>query len=864
MAFTIPNYATASFAGQAVTDSTDVQAQILALDGTYVVSGCAVTWSSGRTLAVAAGTVAVNGTVHAVSATTVTVTAGSSTGDRRDIVTVSSSGVVSVTKGSPCTTTGWLPTSPGAPVKPAIPATHVILAEVYVTGSASTLSSSCLVDKRVNVATPTFAGDVTGSARSTTVGKIQGKTVTPATPTGNQVLTYTASGSKWLPRTRTTSSAGGTITVTGGTTNPTLAVAKVPTSAVVAGTHIAITTSGGKAEISATGLAPTASPTFTGTVNAAGASEVLVPEAATGDNSTKAASTSFVTRMFQSVLLTTGLTSNFGTGSHDNATAIQTALNSHDLVVLPPGMYGIKSTLQLKGHALKGATMGNPKLSSAPSSTNFVGTGLCPMTGGTYTNRALVTFTTTKTGATLRDIAIAPGGTTTQTSTTLPLAVWLNCNGWRMRNVLVNGAVVGVYGAVPTVVGTTTTYHSQGGAAVDLNVFAGKYGGRQVAKSSTTHSAGATTIKLKTVTIANIHVGMVMLNRSRYAANPASVVIAVTATNNIVTLLTSCKVHATDVLDFWGAIAWLLPSPDCTTVQCHSSAAVPLIVAGDTRCNSGHHSASSGTGGASLIHRHTQRCAHTGCTTDGTTGLVYRYRGNVNFEGGNAQAAGSAKKAFILDQGTDTTHGAHLRGIGTVGVGGATAVFAALISYTNKPTGGAQSAGTRPDTIVGCELETGSMVLTTGKATLTTGNPTAQAKANWYAGVPLPEHPIAPVGTIWVKSASISPSATKTTYGTAVAVTPDANFTGVYLGNYNVITTGVSSETVHVKMKFTYTTGSHNTISTSITSSTTSTPSFFSALTDGKVIAKITFSMESSKTSSTAAATVNVAGLNVR
>lgn len=185
MAFTTPNYATAAFAGQAVVDSTTVQAQIVALNGTYVVSGCAVTWSSGRTLAVASGTVAVGGTVHSVSAATVTVTAGSTSGDRRDIVTVSSSGTVSVTKGTPCSVTSWLPTSTGAPVKPAIPVTHVILAEVYVTGSASTLSASCLVDKRVNVEFVTTAqkGVNTGVASLSSSGKLP--TAQTAALTGN-------------------------------------------------------------------------------------------------------------------------------------------------------------------------------------------------------------------------------------------------------------------------------------------------------------------------------------------------------------------------------------------------------------------------------------------------------------------------------------------------------------------------------------------------------------------------------------------------------------------------------------------------------------------------------------------------------
>jgi hypothetical protein len=140
MTFTIPNIETSpTFDGQSVPDATDFQTLALGLNGTGVDNGCGVTAQSSpnMTVQVAAGNVTIIGTgVVAVAAVTSLAIGSPVTYDRKDIVVVNSSGVVSVVPGSYNTIPGW--TRPGAglpPVKGAIPANSALLAEVYVAGT---------------------------------------------------------------------------------------------------------------------------------------------------------------------------------------------------------------------------------------------------------------------------------------------------------------------------------------------------------------------------------------------------------------------------------------------------------------------------------------------------------------------------------------------------------------------------------------------------------------------------------------------------------------------------------------------------------------------------------------------------------
>jgi hypothetical protein len=140
-----------AFAAQACVNATDLAAMLAASTGNGWVSGCAVTpRNSGVDLnvAVAAGSVVVGGAnVTVAAAANVAVGAASST-DRRDIITVNASGVVSSTAGTPCTVAGWTPGSNVLPpVKPAIPASSALLAEVYVPGTATSITADNITAK---------------------------------------------------------------------------------------------------------------------------------------------------------------------------------------------------------------------------------------------------------------------------------------------------------------------------------------------------------------------------------------------------------------------------------------------------------------------------------------------------------------------------------------------------------------------------------------------------------------------------------------------------------------------------------------------------------------------------------------------
>lgn len=139
--FTIPNVADAFNAAQAQVDKVDLDIVVAGVAGTGVLSGCAVTaqGSPDMTLAVASGTVKVGATVVGVTAGNVTITTAHATNPRFDLVVVNDSGTKSVTAG----------TAAAAPVFPAIPASSVVLAAVYVPANDTTMASNQIVDKRM-------------------------------------------------------------------------------------------------------------------------------------------------------------------------------------------------------------------------------------------------------------------------------------------------------------------------------------------------------------------------------------------------------------------------------------------------------------------------------------------------------------------------------------------------------------------------------------------------------------------------------------------------------------------------------------------------------------------------------------------
>lgn len=168
MALTMPTVESApTFDAQAVPDATDWAALAAGVDQTGVLSGGAVTPHTGTDMAVNVADLyaVVQGTSYFLAATTNIAIANASTSDRRDIVIftpgigieTSGSGTAhsAACKGVPASISSWsFAASVAPPVKPPIPSGSVLLREVYVAGSSTAITTTCLVDKTVIVVGP--------------------------------------------------------------------------------------------------------------------------------------------------------------------------------------------------------------------------------------------------------------------------------------------------------------------------------------------------------------------------------------------------------------------------------------------------------------------------------------------------------------------------------------------------------------------------------------------------------------------------------------------------------------------------------------------------------------------------------------
>ncbi len=140
----LPNEADAFHANQAEPDSVDFEILLLGQRRTGVLSGCAVTESSpaAQTVDVAVGEVVETGEQISVSGQAdVAVSAADGSNPRIDLISVNASGTVVVTAG----------TAAAQPVMPAVPATSVPLATLYVAASDNTHANNQINDKRVIV-----------------------------------------------------------------------------------------------------------------------------------------------------------------------------------------------------------------------------------------------------------------------------------------------------------------------------------------------------------------------------------------------------------------------------------------------------------------------------------------------------------------------------------------------------------------------------------------------------------------------------------------------------------------------------------------------------------------------------------------
>tara|TARA_Y100000310_G_scaffold250871_1_gene257234 strand:- start:1028 stop:2653 length:1626 start_codon:yes stop_codon:yes gene_type:complete len=141
MAFTIPNQGDASNSLQAEPDSVDIDILVAAYSGSGVVSGCAVTaqGTPDLTVAVASGTVIVNGVRANVSGANAAIGTADTSNPRFDLITVNNSGTIATTAG----------TAAAIPEFPSIPANSVVLAAVLVPASDTAIQTAEIVDKRI-------------------------------------------------------------------------------------------------------------------------------------------------------------------------------------------------------------------------------------------------------------------------------------------------------------------------------------------------------------------------------------------------------------------------------------------------------------------------------------------------------------------------------------------------------------------------------------------------------------------------------------------------------------------------------------------------------------------------------------------
>jgi hypothetical protein len=164
----------------AVRDSTDLYALTCGASGTGVISGMVVTQDTGSDMnvQVSAGSVVVNGQPATLTTawTSPTITAAN-TGDRRDVVIYRLNvGCLYIT-GTPCslTSANWTRTAnQNPPIKPnIIPATDVVLAEVYVAGSGGTATTAIVgTVAGVNGGSTTTDGSTGAAITGNIVGKL--------------------------------------------------------------------------------------------------------------------------------------------------------------------------------------------------------------------------------------------------------------------------------------------------------------------------------------------------------------------------------------------------------------------------------------------------------------------------------------------------------------------------------------------------------------------------------------------------------------------------------------------------------------------------------------------------------------------
>lgn len=145
----------------------EFNAVIQALNGTAVLSGCAVTDGGTNDMAVdvSAGTVAVAGTECSVPATQIDLAGSDPDDDRYDLVVVGTDGTVEAVTG----------TASSMPIAPSIPADHVLLAVVGVSASTTGISDTDIVGARAILSDVPVSALVQGSGSGLDADTVDGQ-----------------------------------------------------------------------------------------------------------------------------------------------------------------------------------------------------------------------------------------------------------------------------------------------------------------------------------------------------------------------------------------------------------------------------------------------------------------------------------------------------------------------------------------------------------------------------------------------------------------------------------------------------------------------------------------------------------------
>jgi hypothetical protein len=129
------------------------------IDGYGVFSGLAVSAGTGLQVSVATGSAYFAGTkVTKASPTLVSLTAADPTNPRRDIIVMNSSGTISAVAGTAAAATpgGYTKFQLWTPYAEPIPSGSIILGEVYVAATATSLVASDILDKRILLGSDTL------------------------------------------------------------------------------------------------------------------------------------------------------------------------------------------------------------------------------------------------------------------------------------------------------------------------------------------------------------------------------------------------------------------------------------------------------------------------------------------------------------------------------------------------------------------------------------------------------------------------------------------------------------------------------------------------------------------------------------